>query len=337
MIRITRTMIVAAALAALPVAAGAMEPIVLKYGSPVPAKSWPNARAVFPWTKEVEKDSGGLLKFNVFVGGAVVNQRNVYDRMLAGVVDCMYGAIGHLPGTFKKALVPELPFEVTSALDASVASYRLFTSGVDADEFANVHVLALYVYNPSGLHTNRPIHTLADMKGIKLGTLSRGSAEELKLLGGTPVTMVPGNFYESLNRGLIAGVVMGWTGTQTFKTYELTKYDLDVPFGNNPGAMLMNKESYDRLPDKAKVAIDKHAGDEYSRLMGELSDTVEDESRTHVKKLPGHRVDTLDPKEAERWKRLLAPIAEDFVKKTPDGAHVLAAYRAELAKLHSTH
>jgi TRAP-type transport system periplasmic protein len=337
MIRICRTTVAAAALAALPLAAGAVEPITLKYGSPVPAKSWPNTRAVFPWTKSVEKESGGLLKFTVYVGGSVVNQRNVYDRTLAGVVDCMYGAIGHLQGTFKKALVPELPFEVNSALDASLAAWRLYKNGLTADEFANVHVLALYVYNPSGLHTNRPIHTAEDLQGIKLGTLSRGSAEELKLLGGTPVTMVPGSFYESINRGLISGVVMGWTGTQTFRTYELTKYDLDVPFGNNPGGMLMNKASYARLPAKAKAAIDKHSGETYSRLMGTLSDTVEDESRAHVKKLPGHHVSTLDAKEAERWKKILAPISEEWVKRTPDGAKVLAAYRAELAKLRTTH
>ncbi len=337
MIRMPKTFVAAAALALLPLAAGAVEPINLKYGSPVPGKSWPNTRAVMPWTEAVEKDSGGTIKFTVFVGGSVVNQRNVYDRTLTGVVDCMYGAIGHLQGTFKKALVAELPFEVNSATDASLALWQLYKTGITADEFANVHVLALFVYNPSGLHTNRPIRTAEDMKGIKLGTLSRGSAEELTLLGGTPITMVPGSFYELINRGLIDGVVMGWTGTQTFKTYELTKYDLDVPFGNNPGGMLMNKQSYERLPAKAKAAIDKHSGEVYSRLMGNLSDTVEDESRADVKKLPGHHVSTLDPKETERWKKILAPIADEWVKRTPDGAHVLAAYRAELAKLRTTH
>ncbi len=333
---ITRIAIAAAALVILPLAANAMEPIVLKYGSPVPAKSWPNARAVYPWTKKVEKDSGGLLKFQVFVGGSVVTQRNVYDRMMAGVVDCMYGALSNLEGTFKKAMVPELPFEVTSTLDASLAAWGIYKEGVDADEFGNTKVLALYVYNPSGLHTSRPIRTIEDMQGIKLGVLSRGSGEELKLLGGTPVTMVPGDFYESIQRGLVAGVVLGWTGTQTFKTYELTKYDLDVPFGNNPGAMLMNKGAYERLPAKAKAAIDKNAGEPYSRLMGNLSDTVEAELRNYTCHLPGHHCSTLTDEQSEKWKKLLAPIAQDFVKRTPDGAHVLAAYRAELAKLRKT-
>ncbi len=334
--RLSRTMIAAAALALAPLAAHAVEPIVLKYGSPVPAKSWPNARAVYPWTKAVEKDSGGLLKFQVFVGGAVVNERNVYDRTRAGVVDCMYGAIGHLEGTFKKALVPELPFEVTSTLDASLAAWGIYKDGVDADEFSDVKVLALFVYNPSGLHSNRQIRTVDDMQGIKLAVLSRGSAEELKLLGGTPITMVPGDFYESINRGLVSGVVLGWTGTQTFKTYELTKYDLDVPFGNNPGAMLMNKRSYERLPEKAKKAIDENAGESYSRLMGKLSDTVEAESRKFTCKLKGHSCSTLSDEQSVRWKKLLAPITAEWVKRTPDGAHVLAAYRAELARLHKT-
>ena len=32
------------------------------------------------------------------------------------------------------------------------------------------------------------------------------------------------------------------------------------------------------------------------------------------------------------WKQRLAPIADEWVKETPDGARVLAAYRSEIAK-----
>jgi len=38
----------------------------------------------------------------------------------------------------------------------------------------------------------------------------------------------------------------------------------------------------------------------------------------------------LDPAEEARWKEAVAPVTEDWVKSTPDGAHVLAAFRDEV-------
>jgi hypothetical protein len=40
----------------------------------------------------------------------------------------------------------------------------------------------------------------------------------------------------------------------------------------------------------------------------------------------------MSPADAQNWTRLLAPITDAWVKGTPDGARVLAAYRAEVAK-----
>jgi TRAP-type C4-dicarboxylate transport system substrate-binding protein len=329
----TRAFLLAAALAAaIPAAARADEPIVLKFGSGVPPQSWPNTRGVIPWTKEVEKDSGGAIKFQIFTGGQVVTLKNAYDRMMNGVVDCIYGAFSEITGTYKKAMVPTLPFEAPKAVVASVALWRLYETGVISDEFAKVKPIALFGYNPSGIQTSRSITKLEDMKGIKLAVISHSSAQEVELLGGTPVTMSPSEIYEALQRGLAAGAVLGWTGTQTFKLAEVTKYHLDVPFGNNPGFLMMTKTAYEKVPAKARAALDKHMGLEWSVVMGRNSDQVEEESRAQVRALPGHTVAALSEEQTERWHKLLAPIADEWVKTNPDGARVLAAYRAEVAK-----
>ena len=311
--------------------AHAQEPIVLKFGVPVPAQSWPNMRGAAPFAQAVEKDSGGLLKFQIFNGNSVVTQRNAYDRLMNGVVDAIYGAFAEVPGTFKKATVPGLPFEVNRAVDASVAFWRLYEKGIIADELASVKPLALYGFNPSGIQSHRLIRKAEDLNGIKLAVLSHSAAEALTLLGGTPVTMSPSEMYQSILRGLTQGAILGWTGTQTFKLDEVTTYHLDVPFGNNPGYMLMSKDAYARLPDKLKAAVDKHAGFPFSLKMGRNSDQVEEESRARVRAKSGHTLSVLDPEEAKRWRKILAPITEEWVKNTPDGAAVLGAYRREVA------
>jgi hypothetical protein len=63
---------------------------------------------------------------------------------------------------------------------------------------------------------------------------------------------------------------------------------------------------------------------------------MESDGRDRVAKMPGHTVATLDAAEAEAWRRILAPMVDDWVRETPDGAKVLAAYRDEIARIRST-
>jgi hypothetical protein len=56
-------------------------------------------------------------------------------------------------------------------------------------------------------------------------------------------------------------------------------------------------------------------------------------SRTPTELLAGHEIIELPDEEIARWRQRLAPITENWLKETPDGAKILAAYRAELAKV----
>jgi hypothetical protein len=49
--------------------------------------------------------------------------------------------------------------------------------------------------------------------------------------------------------------------------------------------------------------------------------------------MAGHTVGELDAAEAARWKQRLTPVTEEWAKATPDGAKVLAAFRAEMANV----
>src|SRR5678815_1173276 len=97
--------------------------------------------------------------------------------------------------------------------------------------------------------------------------------------------------------------------------------------------MLMNKDTYAKLPATVKAAVDKNAGLPFTMKMANNSDTVEAQVRERTMSKPGHTVANLDPAELARWKKMVAPLVDEWVKATPDGAKVLAAYRAELAAI----
>jgi TRAP-type C4-dicarboxylate transport system substrate-binding protein len=98
----------------------------------------------------------------------------------------------------------------------------------------------------------------------------------------------------------------------------------------------MNKETYARLPEAARKAFDAASGEKFTRALGVAADRMQAEGRANVEKMAGHVVTTLDAAEAESWRRILAPMMEEWLKETPDGPKVLAAYRDAIAKIRST-
>jgi TRAP-type C4-dicarboxylate transport system substrate-binding protein len=130
-------------------------------------------------------------------------------------------------------------------------------------------------------------------------------------------------------------VHISWPGAEAFKLQEVSTYHMDVPFGLFPAFVVMNHGSYARLPDAAKRAFDQNSGEAFSKAYGAGLDKSNGEAIERFKKLKGHEVVELAPAELERWEKVLAPVVAEWVKATPDGAKVLAAFRAEVKKVRS--
>jgi TRAP-type C4-dicarboxylate transport system substrate-binding protein len=129
---------------------------------------------------------------------------------------------------------------------------------------------------------------------------------------------------------------MAWTGVLQFKVAEVTTTHLDYAFGSSGGFMFMNKDSYAKLAGKAKAAIDKNSGLGLSRGFGEVLDRIAVEQLETVQKMPGHTIVRMAPAERARWDRLTEPVVDAWIKETPNGAAIWAAYKAEVAKAKAT-
>jgi TRAP-type C4-dicarboxylate transport system substrate-binding protein len=95
----------------------------------------------------------------------------------------------------------------------------------------------------------------------------------------------------------------------------------------------MNKDVYAKLAGKARGALDKHSGEAFSKLLGKMFDDSEDEARAKVRAMDGHVIKQVPDAELPQWKSRVQPVIDEWVKATPDGAKVLAAYRTEIAKI----
>ena len=323
-------LIAAGALAASASAAVAAEPNVLRFAVLAPPTTWVYTQAGEPWSKEVMSAADGTLDIKFFFGTTLGTVRNIYDRTVTGAVDIAFGTFGELTGQFQKVNVTTLPFETKDSYAAATALWRLYTSGVIADEFAHVKPLVLFTFPGYVLSTTRPVKSLADMDGLKVITTSRLTSQGVQLLGGVPITLIPTEIYSAIQRGTAAGTLVSWAAISVFKVEELTKYDVDTPFGHGPTYYFMNKDAFARLPAVAQAAIEKYSGDPLNRRLALAGAKVQDEARDLLTSR-GHTVSDLDAAVAEEFRRRLTPITQEWVDATPDGARVLAAYRKEIA------
>jgi TRAP-type C4-dicarboxylate transport system substrate-binding protein len=314
----------AAALIATPLAA---QTITLKLNSPAPPRSYLHSGVFEPWAKAVEADSGGTLKIQLFYGGTLGNFGVNYDRVVDGVADIGFILTGMAGGKLKQQDVAALPFESKTSTEAAVALWKLYEKGITAAEFNQIKPLGIWVFPNAALHTKDPVKTLDDMKGKKIVASNLAAAKITTALGGTPVTLGPHEAYQAISRGTADGSLMPFTGMAVFKVHEVTKHHLDEALGSDSALLFMNKQSYDKLPTKAKAAIDKNSYLPLARKLGEKTTAEWERTRNLVK----DSVTTLAPAEEKKWQDALAPIAKEWAASTPGGDKILAAFRAEVA------
>jgi TRAP-type C4-dicarboxylate transport system substrate-binding protein len=96
----------------------------------------------------------------------------------------------------------------------------------------------------------------ADLKGLKIRT-NPFYDPLVKALGGAPVTMPPGELYSALEKGVVDGATFPCLGTIDYKWHEVTKYAVRPRFGETNFSILVNLNSWNKLPKDTQEILMK--------------------------------------------------------------------------------
>lgn len=319
--------------------AAAQEAVTLRLHQMLPPQATIPARALIPWAKKVETESGGRIKIQLFhamqLGGA---PPQLFDQARDGVVDLTWTVLGYTPGRFNKTEVFELPFMSGSAEQSSRALQE-YVEKYAADEFKDVKLIAVHTHGPGLFHTKTPVTGLESLRGMKVRGGSRIINNMLTKLGATPVGMPVPAVTEALSKGVIDGTTIPWEVTPALKVTELVKNH--TTFAGKQGlytqtfAFSMNKAAYDKLPADLKKVIDANSGIETAAFFGKAMDDGDKAGRAIAEKA-GNNIVALDVAETQRWRRTAATVETDWVAemkgKNIDGAKLASEARALIAK-----
>jgi TRAP-type C4-dicarboxylate transport system substrate-binding protein len=209
------------------------------------------------------------------------------------------------------------------------------------DEFKETHVIALQVHGPGLIHTtDKPVKTVADMRGLKLRAPTRQVTKLLASLGAVPVGMPLPQIPDALSKGTIQGCVIPWEVVPSVKVDELTKYHAEFdPAGGSlyttTFVMCMNKAKYDALAPDLKKVIDANSGLATSGWLGKVQQHGDIAGREAAVK---HKAEiyTVPAAEAQEFRRRSRQIevewVEDMNKRGFDGRKLLDTAHALIAK-----
>jgi TRAP-type C4-dicarboxylate transport system substrate-binding protein len=333
--------VAAAALGGSSISGLAQQTVTLKFHTFMAPTSnvWLNMHKA--WMNKVEKDSGGRIKFEAYpamqLGGTPVQ---LYDQTRDGVVDVTWTLPGNTTGRFPRVEVFELPFIMSNA-EATSKAYWEYVQTMAPDEFKETQVIALQVHGPGVIHTaDKPVHTVNDMRGLKVRAPTRQVNKLVASLGATPVGMPLPQIPDALSKGTITGCVIPWEVVPSVKVHELTKYHAEFdPAGGalytTTFVMCMNKAKYNSLPPDLKKVIDANSGMATSGWLGKVQQGGDAAGRKAAVD-HGNTIFTVGPAEAQEFRRRSRAIevewVEDMNKRGFDGRKLLDTAKALIEK-----
>lgn len=330
----------AAALASIAFLPAQAQTVTLRLHQFLPPQAVIPAKAIVPWARKVEAESGGRIKIQLFhamqMGGT---PPQLFDQARDGVADITWTVLGYTPGRFNKSEVFELPFMCSGGAESCSRAFHEYVEKNAADEFKPVKLLAAHTHGPGLFHTKQPVTGLDSLHGMKIRGGSRIINNMLVKLGATPVGMPVPGVTDALTKGVIDGTTIPWEVTPSVKIAELVKNH--TTFAGKDGlysqtfAFSMNKAAYDNLPADLKKVIDNNSGVEAAALFGRAMDEGDKIGRDIAVKA-GNNIVALDAAETQRWRRTAATVETEWVAemkgKGIDGARLAAEARALVAK-----
>ena len=162
--------------------------------------------------------------------------------------------------------------------------------------------------------TVEPVRTAEDLKGLRLRSGGAPWARFAEHFGATPVQMPAGEIYNSLQTGLIDGVVTGTSAVGDFKLDEVANsYTFGAPLGRISFYLVMNKAKYDSLSDEFQQAIDDNSGRMLSKSAEDGWNARAEQVKQSLIDAGDNNVIDLSEEEVAAFGAITEPVAEKIV------------------------
>ena len=298
------------------------------------ATSWP---AHFPimgtgvdnFAKRCYTLSGGSLEIKIFAKNILVPALQVFDAASAAQIDAFHSGVYYWKGKNPAfSIFGGMPLGLTSE---EMITWMKFGGGYDLwrEMYAkfNLYPLIGGTTGPQmGGWFKKEIHTLADLKGLKMRIPGLGG-EVMKTLGVNPVLLPAGEIYTSLERGTIDATE--WVGPALDSMMGFAKAAPYYYTGwHEPGSILeitFNKARWEKLSEEHRAIITAASEEMTSNMLQEFRY----KNAKALQALPKNvQIKTFPKEMMDAAKVALGEVLKEESHKSADFTRVLESYQS---------
>ena len=285
------------------------------------------------WLKERTK---GQLLLDVAQQGSIMPVTQSFTAVSRGVIDF----VGLYYGAFHSGQMPEANIEVglPFAWETMSEAWDGLYNRKLADEFKKIYAENNIYWIPYicnilyGFGTTFPVPDVESLKGKKIRA-GGVYGDVVKALGASPVLLPMGEVYMALKLGTIDGTIMSLDSVETAKMAEVWKYYVTSPNLNTiVGSLLINMDSFNKLPDNIKALIENEAP---LALLGHAVSNEPYEiylANKYAKQLPFNLVRWPDS-EAVKMRKIGYSVWDQVAAKSPRCAKLVEMVRSQMRDL----
>lgn len=221
---------------------------------------------------------------------------------------------------------------IRDAEEGSVALWRLAQEIplVGLDRF---HVVTLYTNDNTLVHFRTEVDGPEAMIGAKVRAAGPAESRILKAMGATPVGMPITEVAQSMNTGVIDGMMATWGSMASFRLEPLAKSTIFDTLGVRPFIIAINQDVYDSLSDKAKAAINDLGGESLSRAMGQVMDAGTVGALSRAEEARADTIFRFTPEQSAERAAMFDVLKQKWIETNVDGAHKMDTLQRILTEI----
>jgi TRAP-type C4-dicarboxylate transport system substrate-binding protein len=281
---------------------------------------------VVQFAADVDKATAGKLKITVHPGASLFKANEIKRAVQGGqaqIGEILLSGYSNEDPIFG---TDSVPFLATSYAEAAKL-WKVSKKAVD-ERFAKQGMKVLYAvpWPPQGVYANKPLNSIADMKGLKMRTYNPATSRIAELAGAQPVTIQAAELAQAMATGAVnANITSGATGYDT-KAWEQVKYYYDTQAWLPKNVVFVSQKAFDALDKPTQDAVLKAAAEAEARGWK----TSEEKTAFYLGELKknGMTVAPPSPALAADLKKIGDTMTGEWIKTAgPDGQAIVDAFK----------
>ena len=273
------------------------------------------------FARDVGAASGGQLTIEVFPNSTLAKLADISQAVRDGKAQAGETIMTSMVKDIPIAGADSVPFVVSTYSDAQ-RLWKLQRPGIEK-HFSERGMKLLYAvpWPPQGLHSSKPIRSLADFKGTQMRTYNATTLRIAELLGAKPVDVPMVDVGKALSEGRMDNMITSaLTGVEN-KVWGQIKYYYEINAWFPKNVVFVSTKAFDALKPDIRAAVLKAAGDAETR--GWSASQALATSATEELRANGVKIERIPPDVDMEIKRMGEKFSREWVRSVGNEANTI--------------